>query len=763
MTETRIKIDLVADTTQINKAIADVKKSVGQIPIAAGAATTKSISGGAFAIRGLANEIGNFSRQLSIFLGIVSGGFILAGRNAIHMAGEFERLALTFETLTGSVTVAGNLIRELKEFAVKTPLQLTDIENASATLLALGESAQSIIPILTTLGQASIALNKPLEQFIEVRNLLSGGVVLTRSLTPLGIKKADLEAIAGVGASGVELVAAFDKILAEKYEGLFEKAIGSIQLSLANLKDAMDIMWGSIGDTMRPVIMEVVSSLTGFFNDVRVFFENNKTVIMAAFQSIAGAFEDYFKPIFTPIKAFFDNLKAHPETIQVVADNIVNIGKALITLLIVTKVTEGLMNLLATLVLLKTSIPVVMALFGNLATSINGATLSVGGLKIAMGGFVSWIPIAAGAVFGLAAAYIGLKDAISRSNAALAQSSFTVISPNFGNPGPANLTRFGGSSAWNSLFPGIPEGNAQAALNYIGTLRSGPGGGITDIMAQFLGQGGLDQLRGMIPSAGGMPTATGGGGGSALSIAYGDAQRILEMVGLGFKKAHEEALRLAQMEAWATLELNKMKDAVDAVTAAADAAAAKLAALGPGGALDKEALRKMGILGLAKGTPDFNEQVKAMGFDTLAEYIDSLPDDMNDIFTNFIADLAKTLGDAIAQWGWSGKKPDLMGMAGNILSPATLAPMGGNLLSFLGAGASAASMFAGPMGALISGGIGWLANSIFNQEKPIEIKQPLEVHIEDNQFRLLNFFNFKGMQSFAYNSSFRSAYEGGLY
>lgn len=140
---------------------------------------------------------------------------------------------------------------------------------------------------------------------------------------------------------------------------------------------------------------------------------------------------------------------------------------------------------------------------------------------------------------------------------------------------------------------------------------------------------------------------------------------------------------------------------------------------------------------------------------------EDLPEELETVFEVFVRDLANTLENAIAAWGWQGQKPDMMGMGQNLLAGPSAA-WGGNLLSYAGASEGAAAMWGGPVGAVISAGVGAGLNAIFNQPKPLEIKQPLNVHIDDDQFRLLTFYNFRGLNPYAHHSSFRQAFMGGL-
>ncbi len=353
--------------TPMKKAFSGVKKEIDKAGTSAkklgtegkkaGDKIKKSMEGGAFAIRGIATEMEGALRGLVIGLTAVTAAGGLLARQALNWSAEFEVLKITFETLTGSVTVADNMIREMKDFAVRTPLQLRDVEEAGTTLLALGEAAQDVIPILSNLGQAAVAMNKPLEQFIRARQLLSQGVVLTRTLAPLGISRDILAQFgAGAAATGAQLVAAFDKALG-KFEGLFERTFDTVRGRMSNLKDELAVMFAAIGDPMRDIFISTVDQMRGFLDEVKTFFEENKVIIEHSFQLIKESAENFIKPVFVLFGKFFADLKEHPEKVIRLANTFANLAKVATGLLVFGSVAVGLLKFWAAVTLMRIAMP----------------------------------------------------------------------------------------------------------------------------------------------------------------------------------------------------------------------------------------------------------------------------------------------------------------------------------------------------------------------------------------------------------------------
>ena len=77
--------------------------------------------------------------------------------------------------MLGDANKAKTLLADLSNFAKKTPFELTGIRDSAKQLLAMGVSAEEMIPTLKALGDVSAGLSVPLE-----RLALNYGQVLTQ-------------------------------------------------------------------------------------------------------------------------------------------------------------------------------------------------------------------------------------------------------------------------------------------------------------------------------------------------------------------------------------------------------------------------------------------------------------------------------------------------------------------------------------------------------------------------------------------------------
>ena len=88
-------------------------------------------------------------------LGIGAVGATVIGMGVNYNA-QIEQYTAGFTTMLGSAEKANETLSNLRGFAEKTPFELTDLANASTTLLAFGEDVDSLMPDLKMLGDISL-------------------------------------------------------------------------------------------------------------------------------------------------------------------------------------------------------------------------------------------------------------------------------------------------------------------------------------------------------------------------------------------------------------------------------------------------------------------------------------------------------------------------------------------------------------------------------------------------------------------------------
>lgn len=130
-----LRYDTKVDRSGFKKGLAEIKKDA----LKDSAAVVSSFNKTAKAIALSAASIG---------AGIVAVG--------VKYNAQMEQYNAGFTTMLGSAEKAQKLMGDLKGFAAKTPFELTDLANASTTLLAFGEDVEQLMPDLKMLGDISL-------------------------------------------------------------------------------------------------------------------------------------------------------------------------------------------------------------------------------------------------------------------------------------------------------------------------------------------------------------------------------------------------------------------------------------------------------------------------------------------------------------------------------------------------------------------------------------------------------------------------------
>jgi tape measure domain-containing protein len=88
----------------------------------------------------------------------VTGGMAAIGALGLSTASQVEQADIAFTTMLGSGQKADAFLKQLADFAAKTPFEFPDLVSASQKLLAMGFSADQVVPTLTAIGDAVAGL-----------------------------------------------------------------------------------------------------------------------------------------------------------------------------------------------------------------------------------------------------------------------------------------------------------------------------------------------------------------------------------------------------------------------------------------------------------------------------------------------------------------------------------------------------------------------------------------------------------------------------
>ena len=140
---------------------------------------------------GLEGSFKKAGTAFSSIVGVASVGIALVGvgkmiSKSLELAGTFEKTSVSFKTLTGSIKVAGDLVKELEGFSVVTPFTPDEVLKAGKTLLAFGVDANEVGDVINNLGEAAAATGGDMNNMAYIfGQARATGVLFTQDLNQL--------------------------------------------------------------------------------------------------------------------------------------------------------------------------------------------------------------------------------------------------------------------------------------------------------------------------------------------------------------------------------------------------------------------------------------------------------------------------------------------------------------------------------------------------------------------------------------------------
>jgi len=108
---------------------------------------------------------------------------------AVKSAASYEMNRVAFETMLGSAKEAQGMLKQISDFAAKTPFELPEVVDAGKQLLAFGFTAKEIIPNIRMLGDVSAGLNVPIGDMIYLFGTLKAqGRAYTRDIMQFAMR-----------------------------------------------------------------------------------------------------------------------------------------------------------------------------------------------------------------------------------------------------------------------------------------------------------------------------------------------------------------------------------------------------------------------------------------------------------------------------------------------------------------------------------------------------------------------------------------------
>lgn len=208
----------------------------------------------------------------------------------IEVRAEMQMLNKSFEILLGSKDKADLYVKEIKDYALLSPLSVSDVSKAAQTLLGFNVEANKTIPIIKSIGDISMgdslkfsSLTLAFAQMSAAGRLMGQDLnqMINAGFNPLqtisdktGKSISQLKKDMEAGAVSSQMVAdAFATATAEggKFHGMIEKSADGIRNAQNQLTGAIEETLNAIGESQDGIIMgsyEVATSLVQNYDKV---------------------------------------------------------------------------------------------------------------------------------------------------------------------------------------------------------------------------------------------------------------------------------------------------------------------------------------------------------------------------------------------------------------------------------------------------------------------------------------------------------------
>lgn len=207
----------------------------------------------------------NAVKGLAVGLGAATAAAGALAGKGLSLAGSMEQNKMAFEQMLGSSQAAGNMLRNLGDFAEKTPFEFPELVQSSQRLIALGFNAERVIPTLRAVGDAAAGTRGGTEAIEGITTALGQMLLKNKvsqeelnQLAERAIPAADIlrekfqltaDQMSNIGKAGIDARAAVDALvegMEERFGGLMDKQ-----------SQTLDGLWSNLTDNARMYLMEI--------------------------------------------------------------------------------------------------------------------------------------------------------------------------------------------------------------------------------------------------------------------------------------------------------------------------------------------------------------------------------------------------------------------------------------------------------------------------------------------------------------------------
>jgi tape measure domain-containing protein len=231
----------------------------------------------------------SFAQARNLIQGLQETFSVLSGLFAtpIDIYVNDEQAKVAFEVLLGNAEKATEMMRELREYSAKTPLEFTTLQDAAKTLLNFNIAAEEILPTLRMLGDISGGNAEKLRSLtLAFAQIQSAGRLMGQDLLQLinagfnplqviaektGKSIASLKKEMEAGNISAQMVKqAFIDVTSEggRFYGILEKQSEKLGGKLSNFRDALVNVQRATGELIGKALAPLLDAITEIINKI---------------------------------------------------------------------------------------------------------------------------------------------------------------------------------------------------------------------------------------------------------------------------------------------------------------------------------------------------------------------------------------------------------------------------------------------------------------------------------------------------------------
>lgn len=287
-------------------------------------------------VSGLSGKVvaaaGVIKTGLLVATAAAAAGLVVMGKSALDAAANFEQTKISFETMLGSAEKATKLLKDLQEFAKKTPFNLVELQEGTKRLLAYGIEGDKVIDTMKVLGDITSGVGRDkMPQLIlafgqvkaaghltgmELRQFSETGVPLLQTLADqFKVTTGQMTEMISAGDVGFDAVQqALGSMTQEggKFFNLMDKQSKTFSGSMSNLQDSWTQFLVVLGTIFIPIGTQAIQMLTALLAPIVQIVQTSTSwtealtrmgVDVTAFQAVITEFTTFLNVYLLPAVA----------------------------------------------------------------------------------------------------------------------------------------------------------------------------------------------------------------------------------------------------------------------------------------------------------------------------------------------------------------------------------------------------------------------------------------------------------------------------